>query len=599
MPGAQLAGPYPLRCRQMPPMSDATMTAPDSPQAPQSAVPPKLPDLAQLPVALGLIDREQRICECSPALAAVLKLDSARVLGRRLDEAGVSGALSADAPTTLRGAGGELQAWPIEDGWLVGAAARPALSQALLEQAVKQLQACDLSLPPLGPELAVAPELGALKSGFGNLSEALRQAVDLVRQVAAAVPALGSGSSAVRAASESQVEELEQAQSAATQLAEGLRAAAGALDSVRGIADEAAGLAGKATRIADAFQQTMRAVEDSTRRADSIIEMIDTVALQTNILSINAGIEAARAGDAGRGFAVVAREIRALSERTAGAAREVRGTLDGIHERMGDGLHQAGETGQALQQVLALMQRAGEAMREGSQRVQAQVAEVGGLQARVGDAVGEARRNLESVEDMQAVSTEMAGQIEVLHDCVGLFRLPEDPLREPRHARALQLAQRGAEAAGRALEGLVTARHLDLEALFERRYQPIPRTEPQKHSTAFDALCDEVLPSLQEPLAATEAWVVYAICANRDGYVPTHNNRFCQPLTGDPKQDLVHNRTKRIFSDRVGRTVGAHTDPYRLQVYRRDTGQIMFDLSVPIRVHGRHWGGFRVGYALG
>ena len=58
-------------------------------------------------------------------------------------------------------------------------------------------------------------------------------------------------------------------------------------------------------------------------------------------------------------------------------------------------------------------------------------------------------------------------------------------------------------------------------------------------------------------------------------------------MTGNAATDLVGNRTKRRFSDRVGRSVGAHTDPYRLQVYRRDTGQIMFDISVPIRVGGR------------
>ena len=64
---------------------------------------------------------------------------------------------------------------------------------------------------------------------------------------------------------------------------------------------------------------------------------------------------------------------------------------------------------------------------------------------------------------------------------------------------------------------------------------------------------------------------------NPNGYVPTHNLRFSQPLTGDAARDLVGNRSKRRFGDRVGRSVGAHTDPYRLQVYRRDTGQIMFD----------------------
>ncbi len=112
------------------------------------------------------------------------------------------------------------------------------------------------------------------------------------------------------------------------------------------------------------------------------------------------------------------------------------------------------------------------------------------------------------------------------------------------------------------------------------------------------ALCDELLPPLQEPLLAAHPWIVFAICANVDGYVPTHNLRFSQPLSGDRARDLVGNRTKRIFSDRVGRNVGRHTEPYLLQVYRRDTGQILFDLSVPVQVRGRHWGGLRVAYVL-
>ena len=141
-------------------------------------------------------------------------------------------------------------------------------------------------------------------------------------------------------------------------------------------------------------------------------------------------------------------------------------------------------------------------------------------------------------------------------------------------------------------------RWIDADALFSRDYARIEGIEPAKYETAFDALCDELLPPLQETVLAAHPWIVFAISANPDGYVPTHNDRFCQPLTGDPARDLVGNRTKRIFSDRVGRSVGAHTDPYRLQVYRRDTGQIMFDLSVPVFVGGRHWGGFRVGYTL-
>ena len=547
-----------------------------------------------LPQPMAWIDADFSLRLRNPSMAGLLRLDPANPGGA--SALGLAPEQFSEHAEDVLVRGQRLRLWPWQQGWLLTQA--PAASGDLLAMAASQLQACDLSLPVVPPEMAEDPRLAMLRSGFGNLSEALRQAVQLVREVAAAVPALNRGSAEVREASGLQVDEIDHAQASAEALASGLRQAGEALAAVRSMADEAAQLAGSGSSTAESFHQTMKAVEESTRRADSIIEMIDSVALQTNIRSINAGIEAARAGDAGRGFAVVAREIRALSERTAGAARDVRGTLDGIHSRMGDGLRQAGETRAVLDRAITLMQRAGQAMRDSGARVGEQVEAVAGLQAVLGDVAGHARDNLSSVESMLARSGDLATGIGTLEDCVGLFRLSPDPLAEPRHARALQLARTGSEQVGRALESALAARRLREEALFSREYTPIPRTEPQKHSTAFDALCDELLPPLQEPLVSAEAWVVYAITANRDGYVPTHNERYCQPLTGDPKHDLVHNRTKRIFGDRVGRTVGAHTDPFRLQVYRRDTGQIMFDLSVPIRVKGRHWGGFRVGYSL-
>jgi methyl-accepting chemotaxis protein len=67
-------------------------------------------------------------------------------------------------------------------------------------------------------------------------------------------------------------------------------------------------------------------------------------------------------------------------------------------------------------------------------------------------------------------------------------------------------------------------------------------------------------------------------------------------LTGNYDHDLVNNRTKRIFSDRTGKRCGESTKPFLLQTYKRDTGEVMHDLSVPIYVAGKHWGGFRIGY---
>ncbi|MCX8146557.1 MAG: methyl-accepting chemotaxis protein, partial [Azovibrio sp.] len=127
-------------------------------------------------------------------------------------------------------------------------------------------------------------------------------------------------------------------------------------------------------------------------------------------------------------------------------------------------------------------------------------------------------------------------------------------------------------------------------------YQPIPGTRPPKFHTRFDALCDQILPPIQEALVARHPEIVYAIACDRRGYVPTHNQRFSKPLTGDEQVDMLNNRTKRIFDDPVGRRCGDHEKPFLLQTYRRDTGEIMHDISAPVYVQGRHWGGFRIGY---
>ena len=105
---------------------------------------------------------------------------------------------------------------------------------------------------------------------------------------------------------------------------------------------------------------------------------------------------------------------------------------------------------------------------------------------------------------------------------------------------------------------------------------------------------DKIFPSIQETVLEKYADVIFAGAVG--GYFPTYNKKFSQPLSGDYEKDLVNNRTKRIFDDPTGRRCGAHTDTFLLQTYKRDTGEILHDLSVPIFVNGKHWGGFRMGF---
>ncbi len=470
-------------------------------------------------------------------------------------------------------------------------------AERLLAMVGDRLAACELDLVlDAGHE----DEAGArrLAAGFGNLAEAIRQAVSLSLQVAAEVPHVVSENDELVRQSQAQVDALDTVVASTRQLLAGLEGLRGDLRTVTEVAASADDSAREGATAARPRAPPQAAVQQSSARANDVIEVIDLVAFQTNILSINASIEAAHAGPAGRGFAVVATEIRRLAERAAEAARDVRKIIGENSEALGEGAASARRTEQVLGGIGGLLGRASAAI----DTVAGGIAQQGDAIADIDRAVGQVaelgRSNLEHAAKVAERSEALGAGAGALHDCVGLFRLPPDPLREPRHARALELAREASASIGQSLEEALAQGWIDGDSLFSRDYTAIEGVEPAKYETPFDALCDELLPPLQEPVAAAHPWIVFAICANPDGYVPTHNDRFCQPLTGDRARDLVGNRTKRIFSDRVGRSVGAHTDPYRLQVYRRDTGQIMFDMSVPVFVGGRHWGGFRVGYTL-
>jgi methyl-accepting chemotaxis protein len=158
------------------------------------------------------------------------------------------------------------------------------------------------------------------------------------------------------------------------------------------------------------------------------------------------------------------------------------------------------------------------------------------------------------------------------------------------------IAQHAADEVGRLFERAVASGEISHAALFDRHYRPIPNTNPPKHATMFDGFTDRMLPALQEKILADMPQLAYAGAVDNNGYFPTHNLKFSKPLTGDYETDLVNNRTKRIFNDRTGARCGANTKPFLLQTYKRDTGEVMHDLSVPIYVGGKHWGGFRIGY---
>lgn len=463
--------------------------------------------------------------------------------------------------------------------------------------AAQHMDSCELVFE--APEALRGTDIARqLYSGFGHVAEAVRQAQQIAGTINRQAPAIAADNQALRDSSDQQAQAIDGARERAREMNAALTRAQAELRGLGGLARDSQERAVAARAADDTLKQVMGEVRSRTARINEVVDLIDHVAFQTNILSINAAIEAARAGELGRGFAVVAQEVRALAQRAAQAARDVRKLVGETQAAVAGGAEAAESTGRAVGELGELVERAGAAMHGVADAVEAQGKAAMAMDRALGEAHGVSQANLERAGRIAEMADALRVDTDALQDCVGMFRLPGDPLAAFRHRRVHELACAAADGVARAFEHALSTRRISAEALFSRDYTPIPDTHPQKHHTPFDVLCDEILPTVQEPVPASEPWIAFAISANRDGYVPTHNDRFRQPLTGDPQRDLVGNRTKRIFGDRVGRRVGSNTEPYLLQIYRRDTGEIMFDLSVPIVVRGRHWGGFRVGYRL-
>lgn len=145
-------------------------------------------------------------------------------------------------------------------------------------------------------------------------------------------------------------------------------------------------------------------------------------------------------------------------------------------------------------------------------------------------------------------------------------------------------------------KGLLASGQLTAAQLFDTFYIPIQNTQPQKFRTSYDSITDGVLRLIFDKYLEIDHKIVFIVAVDRNGYIPTHNSRFSKSLTNDPVFNAKYNRTKRIFNDKIGMAAALNQKPFLLQLYNRDTGEEMYDLSVPIFIDGKHWGAIRVGY---
>ncbi|MFZ6644219.1 methyl-accepting chemotaxis protein [Undibacterium sp. TJN25] len=355
---------------------------------------------------------------------------------------------------------------------------------------------------------------------------------------------------------------------------------------------------------ADQASAGMAVLQEKSKRIHVIADVINEIATRTNLLALNAAIEAARAGENGRGFAVVAGEVRELAQRTKTATDDIRVMLREINDeaehaslgmsRLAD---RVVETANGIQKVHSYFNNIEKSADHSEHQIKliAELAKTHVKDAQsISVSIGKIREGMIATEaslpQVIASATGLSELSEVLFNEISSLNIvtQHDPVRKAALATVIVIEKLFADA--------LKSGQISMSQLFDRSYAPIADTNPKKYTTAFDAFTDRVLPPVQEALLAAMPKLVYAGAVDNNGYFPTHNKKFSQKLTGNYEKDLINNRTKRIFDDRTGSRCGSNTKPFLLQTYKRDTGEVMHDLSVPIYIAGKHWGGFRIGY---
>jgi len=191
------------------------------------------------------------------------------------------------------------------------------------------------------------------------------------------------------------------------------------------LAVTASEVAGKGSEVVRQVVVTMDGITDSSKRIADIIGTIDGIAFQTNILALNAAVEAARAGEQGRGFAVVATEVRNLAQRSAAAAKEIKGLITDSVGKVEEGSRQVNEAGQTMGEIMTSVKRVTDIMAEIAAASQEQSSGIEQVNKAIAQMDEVTQQNAALVEQAAAAAESMQEQAGRLTRAVAIFRLED------------------------------------------------------------------------------------------------------------------------------------------------------------------------------
>jgi methyl-accepting chemotaxis protein len=306
--------------------------------------------------------------------------------------------------------------------------ARSAEEQAqavsLLGDALKNLAAGDLTIR-LGENFS--QNYVQIRNDFNDAIDKLKATM---LNVVSSTDAIQSGSQEMSTASEDlsrrteqQAASLEETAAALDEITATVKKAAEGAGHARQVVAEADGNAKKSVAVVSQAVEAMAAITKSSQQISQIIGVIDEIAFQTNLLALNAGVEAARAGDAGRGFAVVASEVRALAQRSAEAAKEIKGLITASTVEVENGVKLVAETGKSLERIMGQVTEINDIIAEIASGAQEQATGLTQINTAINQMDQVTQQNAAMVEESTAASHSLSQETAQLAGLMGQFRV--------------------------------------------------------------------------------------------------------------------------------------------------------------------------------
>jgi methyl-accepting chemotaxis protein len=288
---------------------------------------------------------------------------------------------------------------------------------------------------------------GSLKRTLTGMHAALQNVQAAARQVSATSAAISSGNQTLSARTDQTASRLQQAAASMEQLTVTVRQSADSARQANALASSAAEVAARGGVVVSQVVATMDDINTSSKRIADIIGVIDGIAFQTNILALNAAVEAARAGEQGRGFAVVASEVRSLAQRSALAAKEIKGLIGSSVEKVEGGSRLVADAGRTMNEIVGSVQRVSDMIGEITASALEQSEGIGQISGSVGELDRMTQQNAALVEESAAAAQSLQEQALRLSQVVGTFRLDGSEAPEPLHTAHTNVTRAVARAA--------------------------------------------------------------------------------------------------------------------------------------------------------